>query len=329
MKTPVAAALASVALASFALASTPTFAADLFGSAPPPMSFPASQSPMAEVGSNWYLRGDIGLDLDQAATFSMAPISQPTGAGFLPFSSSVGSSSPHDDFSADIGLGYRYNNWLRFEGTYEYRTGAAGKNLNSVLCPTTLTAEPVGGPPYNGYLYDTTGANTSVCTGALDLKRRDSTALAAAYVDLGNYWGVTPYVGGGLGLNADLLSGNVGYTVNAGGAPYSANLTAPTGVGTPPQQWVNSAGTLINPQPNIGFTNQNWNRSISVTHYSMAFALMAGFGVQLSPSATLDIGYRYLNAGTSNVSITPQTGASLKLPNVSQDVRIGIRYMAN
>ena len=329
MKTPVAAALASVALASFALASTPAFAADLFGSAPPPMSFPASQSPMAEVGSNWYLRGDVGLDLDQASTFSMSPISQPTGPGFLPFSSGVGSSRPHDDFSADIGVGYRYNNWLRFEGTYEYRTAAAGKNLNSALCPTGLTPQPAGGPPFNGYVYDVTGVATSVCTGALDLSRRDSTALAAAYVDLGNYWGVTPYVGGGVGMNADLISGNVGYTINSSGAAYSANLTAPTGVGTAPQVWVTPTGGTINPQPNIAFTNQNWNRTISVTHYSMAFALMTGVGIQLTPSATLDIGYRYLNAGTSNISITPQTGASLKLPNVSQDFRVGIRYMAD
>ena len=156
----------------------------------------------------------------------MAAISMPTGAGFLPFSSALGSSRPHDDFSADIGVGYRYNNWLRFEGTYEYRTAAAGKNTNSVLCPTALTPTPVGSPTPTGYVYDQTGADTSVCTGALDLTRRNSTALAAAYLDLGNYWGVTPYVGGGLGLNADMISGNVGYTVNSTGSPYSADLTA-------------------------------------------------------------------------------------------------------
>jgi opacity protein-like surface antigen len=319
MKTSIAAALAGLAMAS-----TPTLGADLFGSAPPPMSYPPAQAPLTEVGSNWYLRGDLGIDLDQAPSFSMSGISSPTGAGFLPYSTSLGSSRPHDDFSADIGVGYRYNNWLRFEGTYEYRTAASGKNQNSVLCPTSLTA--VG---LSGYLYDQTGTNTSVCTGALNLTRRDSTALAAAYLDLGNYWGVTPYVGGGVGLNADMISGGVGYTVNSTGLPYSANLTAPTGAGTPTQQWVTSGGTAISPQPNIGFTNQNWNRSISQTHYTMAWALMAGLGIQLSPSATLDVGYRYLNAGSSTVSITPQTGATVKLPDVTQDFRIGIRLMAN
>jgi opacity protein-like surface antigen len=300
------------------MASTPTLGADLFGSVPPPMTFPASQSPITEVGSNWYLRGDVGLDLDQAPSFSMAAISMLNGA---PYSTSLGSSRPHDDYSADIGLGYRYNNWLRLEATYEYRTAAAGKNLNSVLCPTTLTA--VG---TSGYLYDTSGTNTTVCAGALDLARRDSTALAAAYLDLGNYWGVTPYVGGGLGLNADVISGHVAYVRNDTGGVYNVNLTPTTN--TVPQVWLSPSGGTI-PQPNVGFVNQNWNRSLNATHYSMAWALMAGFGFQISPSATIDVGYRYLNAGTSTLSITPQTGASVRLPNVSQDIRIGIRYMAD
>jgi opacity protein-like surface antigen len=325
MKTSIAAALAGLAMAS-----TPTLGADLFGSAPPPVSYSSGQGPLSEVGSNWYLRGDLGLDLDQAPTFSMADISKPTGGtGVLPFSSGVGSTKWHDDFSVDIGFGYRYNNWLRFEGTYEYRTAAAGKNTNSALCPTSLAYAPSGADATTatGYIYDQTGGQTDVCTGALNLKRRDSTALAAAYLDLGNYWGVTPYVGGGLGLNADMISGNVGYTVNSTGAAYTGSLTPTTG-STVPAVWQSPTGATIT-QPNIGFTTQNWNRSISQTRYSMAWALMAGFGVQLSPSATLDIGYRYLNAGTSNLSITPQTGASVKIPNVSQDIRIGIRYMAD
>jgi len=319
MKTSVAAALAGLAIAS-----TPTLGADLFGTAPPPMSYSASQSPLAEVGSNWYLRGDVGLDFDQAPTFSMADVSKPNpGAGILPFSSGLGSSKWHDDFSADIGIGYRYNNWLRLEGTWEYRTAASGNNANSVLCPATTTA--VG---TFGYLYDVTGTATPVCTGALNLNRRDSTALAAAYLDLGNYWGVTPYVGGGLGLNVDMISGRVNYTVNSTGAAQSFTPSLTTGVAN---QWVDSGGTAISPQPNIPLTGgrETWSHSIHTTHYSMAWALMGGFGIQLSPSATLDIGYRYLNAGTSTLSVNPQTGSTVKIPNVSQDIRVGIRLMAN
>ena len=318
--------IAAAALAGIAMASTPSLAADLFGTAPPPMSFPAENGPAVEVGSNWYLRGDIGLSLDPAATFSLASVSTPgPGVGILPFTSSVGSSSDREDFAADIGVGYRFNNWLRFEGTYEYRTGPAGSNANSVICPTTLVASPAGSPTPTGYLYDT----TSTCTGSLSLRQRNSTALASAYLDLGNYWGVTPYVGAGGGLNANMIDGNVAYAVDATGTPYSANLSAPSGAGTTPKVWVDSIGTPLPTQPNIGFTNQVWNHSIKTTKYSMAWALMAGVGIQLSPSATLDIGYRYLNAGTTSIPITTQTGATVRQPNVSQDIRVGIRYMAD
>lgn len=318
--------LTFLACAGLTAAAGPAAAADLFGTAPPP-SMPVNQAPTTfEVGSNWYLRGDIGLSADQAPSFSMAAISTPAaGPGILPFSSALGSSKWRDDISADIGLGYRFNNWLRFEGTYEYRTGPAGHNTNSVICPTALTPEPVAGPPYNGYLYDT----SSTCTSNLYLHQRNSTVLASAYVDLGDYWGITPYVGAGAGLNANMINGSVGYTIDATGTPYFADLSVPSGPGSTPKVWVDSAGNVLPTQPNIGFTNQNWNRSINVTHYSMAWALMAGVGIQLSPSATLDIGYRYLNAGTTTVPITPQIGASVKQPNVSQDIRIGIRYMAN
>ena len=87
------------------------------------------------------------------------------------------------------------------------------------------------------------------------------------------------------------------------------------------------AGFAVSPQPNISLTggNETWSHAIRATHYTMAWALMAGLGFQLSPSITLDVGYRYLNAGTNTLVVTPQTGATVKLPNVSQDVRVGIR----
>jgi len=315
MKTICAAALAGIALAT-----TPSLAADLFGTAPPPMSFPTANNPMAEVGSNWYLRGDVGLNFDPAASFSMAPVSTPAqGVGVLPFDSSVGSSREREDFSGDLGVGYRFNNYLRGEATYEYRVGPAGHNLNTVICPQTATMYPTK----TGYEYNT----AETCNGGLSLQQHNSTALASAYLDLGNYWGVTPYVGGGAGLNANTTSGSVAYTETVGGASYVGNLTT---TGAAPQVWVNpTTGVPLTTQPNVPFTNQVWDRSIRSTKYTMAWALMAGVGIQISPSATLDIGYRYLNAGVTSTSITPQIGSSVKQLNSSQEVRIGIRYMAD
>jgi opacity protein-like surface antigen len=308
----------AAALAGIALAATPSSAADLFGAAPPPISFPGDAGPMAEVGSNWYLRGDIGLGLDPATTFSMAPIATPAqGAGVLPFDGSVGSASRQTGFSGDIGVGYRFNNFLRGEATYDYRVGPSGHNANTVICPQTLTA--VGA---SGFLYDT----TQTCTGNLGLQQRNSTALASAYLDLGTYWGVTPYIGAGGGLNVNITSGSVAYTENVGGASYSANLS---NTGTVPQTWVNSSGVPLSPQPNVAFANQVWDHAIHSTKYAPAWALMAGVGIKISPSATLDIGYRYLNAGVVNTPITAQVGSGVKQLNSSQEIRIGIRYMAD
>jgi opacity protein-like surface antigen len=313
-------AIVAAALAGVALAATPSLAADLFGAAAPPMSFPGDAGPMAEVGSNWYLRGDIGVGLDPATTFSMAPVSTPAqGVGVLPFDGSVGSARQRQDFSGDIGVGYRFNNYLRGEATYEYRVGPAGHNLNTVICPQTATMYS----STTGYEYQT----GETCNGSLSLQQRNLTALASAYLDLGNYWGVTPYVGAGAGLNANTTSGTVAYTETVGGASYVGNLVT---TGVAPQVWVNPLnGVVLSPQPNVPFTNQVWDRSIHSTKYAPAWALMAGVGIKISPSATLDIGYRYLNAGVVNTPITPQIGSNAKQLNSSQEIRIGIRYMAD
>ena len=82
-----------------------------------------------------------------------------------------------------------------------------------------------------------------------------------------------------------------------------ADLT-PTGIAPVPAVWVNPLGQPIAPQPAIAFTQQNWSRLYRATTYNLAWALSAGFGFQLNPSATLDIGYRYLNAGTRARSST-------------------------
>lgn len=137
MKTSVAAAIAGLALAP-----TPTLAADLFGTAPPPMTFPATQM---EAGSNWYLRGDVGFGVEDAPTMSFSSLSIPPDA----LSAIAGSKQTMREFDADIGVGYRFNNYFRVDATYEYRSGPNKSNgLPQVVCPSgaygveDLTGEP-------------------------------------------------------------------------------------------------------------------------------------------------------------------------------------------
>src|ERR1700722_3779665 len=64
-----------------AIVAAPASAADLLGSSPP-LAMPASQSPMFEVGSNWYVRGDLGISFDRAPSVSFSTLAAPTfGAG--------------------------------------------------------------------------------------------------------------------------------------------------------------------------------------------------------------------------------------------------------
>jgi opacity protein-like surface antigen len=90
--------------------------------------------------------------------------------------------------------------------------------------------------------------------------------------------------------------------------------------------WVNALGQTLAPQPNIAFAQEFWNRSIRSTTWSMAWALAAGVGYKLTPSAELDIGYRYLNSGTVNTLINPQTGSTIRQTNASQQFRVGLLY---
>ncbi len=314
--------LLSLACAGLTAAALPASAADLLGMAPP-LTLPTPSSPMAfEVGSNWYVRGDLGLSFDDAPSVAFSSISvPPPGFSGSPLAVYSGQNIHATDFTGGVGAGYRWNNWLRFDGTWDYRTGPGGSSNATVVCPYGLTGLSTQSMPIQqvGYLYNT----TNTCIGSANINQHNNTFLGNAYVDLGTYYGFTPYVGGGAGFNINTMSGSLNFNETANGQPYAADLT-PTG--TYPQLWVDQFGNLINPQPNIAFTQQNWNRSFSSTTYSFAFALSAGLGFQLTPSATLDVGYRYLNSGAINNLINPQTGMTIKQNNWSQQIRVGLRY---
>src|SRR6202034_2094537 len=284
-----------------AIVAAPASAADLLGTAPPPF-LPATQGPLAyEAASNWYVRGDLGVSFDRAPSVSFPNIALPTlGPIGAPLTIGNGANWTTTDFTGGAGFGYRWNDWLRFDATWDYRTGPGGTRQTTVVCPYAPLA-----PLPTGFLYDT----TNTCNGSASVRQYDNAFLGNAYVDLGTYYGFTPYVGGGLGLNMNTMSGSLNYNETANGQPYAADLS-PTGAY--PQLWINQFGTAINPQPNIAFTQQNWNRSFSSTTYSFAWALSAGLGFQLTPSATLDLGYRYLNSGAINNLINTQTGMTVK-----------------
>src|SRR5579863_3881040 len=103
----------------------------------------------------------------------------------------------------------------------------------------------------------------------------------------------SPYIGAGIGLNANTISGTLNYYQTDTGATYAG----PSVNGSAPAAWVEQTGTnsqgnpvysyLVDANgkgPHVPIGPQNWNRSFTSTKYTFAAALMAGVGIPISQS---------------------------------------------
>jgi opacity protein-like surface antigen len=123
-----------------------------------------------------------------------------------------------------------------------------------------------------------------------NLRRFD--ALANGYIDLGNWYGFTPYVGAGVGFAGVRLDGS--YEFNA---PLSG-------------------GYLYDKVP-------------GKTRYDFAWAAMAGVSYGITQNLLIDVGYRYLDLGTYEVpryAVSP-FNVGVKTDLTSHQIRAGLRYM--
>ena len=99
-----------------ALLNTASLAADL--SLPPPLPPPVLQVPVVAVTSGWYLRGDIGMGIQQFNDFQH----NQTNPNFVwPASWQIVQKNIGDTDFIGFGVGYQWNNWLRFDVTGEHR----------------------------------------------------------------------------------------------------------------------------------------------------------------------------------------------------------------
>ena len=276
-------ALASVV---FVAAAASASAADLLP--PPPALEPLPPASSADF-SGWYLRGDVGVGASaNNPSFASSPnplIGLDASATNNFYNSTISGSS-----FFDLGVGYQVNNWFRADVTAEYRTGSHFQSLEVV----TDSAAPAQ---------------------YADFYRGDVSSyvfLLNGYADIGTWYGITPYVGAGVGMAYNNVSGGTDNGVNTIGA----NASFPSG------------GYFAN-KTSAGF----------------AWALMAGMSFNVTKNLDLDIGYRYLNygkvsTGTSqclagvsggdfSASKCSGGGYSIASSNSlsSNDFRIGLRWM--
>ncbi|MDK1375209.1 MULTISPECIES: porin family protein [unclassified Sinorhizobium] len=237
------------------LGGTPALAADLYVEDPAPVVGPGG----------WYLRGHLGMSNQRLGSMNHELMDDVAVHDFL------------DDGSFDSaplaggGIGYQFNDWLRLDGIVEYRGKADFTALDR---------------------YDGDGDGIWDGTNDYDGAKSEWLLMANAYVDIGDWYGVKPYVGAGIGASRNTFSGFRDINVPTVGVAYADE-------------------------------DSTWN---------FAWALHAGVAYQATERLAIDFGYSYVNLGdakTDNIRSYDDTvnNAPMHFDDItSHDFKLGMRY---
>lgn len=251
--------LLPAASACLAALSAAAGAADLL---PPPP--PAAVQP---VGAGWYLRGDY------TKTFYDRPQDGLTANPYDPGQPPLVGVSLRGSDGGGGGVGYHVAPWLRVDVTVDQRASSRFRAFSSRSDFAT-------------------GANVE--SGRVDVL----TGLFNAYADLGTWWGVTPYVGAGIGFaDAQVKKAFTQTTCFVDGCDGADGIGARIPVLRP-------------------------NRSTS----AFAYALTAGASYAIGWGVSLDAAYRYVGLGPVKTG-ADSYGASTRFKDLSaSEFRVGLRY---
>jgi opacity protein-like surface antigen len=214
------------------------------------------------IGGGWYLRGDIGYGIynDPDVTYGV------NGAAQVHFFDNELS----EVAVLGIGAGYVFNEFFRADITATMRTQSDfhGKTPLTGGCnPATYCSDEYA-----------------------DLTSYDF--MVNAYIDMGTWYGITPYVGAGIGAGWTHIEG--WRSVSAPGNPFAQTTTI--------------------------VDNDEW---------TFAWALMAGASIDVFHRTKIDVGYRYLNLGEVDTGLDTANAnpAWASLDDLSvHEFRVGLRY---
>jgi opacity protein-like surface antigen len=245
-----------------ALSATTSLAADRGPIIYPPIVPP----PVVESFSNWYLRGDIGMTNQRVGKLDNVLFAgtQNLVIHDLNFESGM---------LFGLGAGYRWNSWLRTDVTGEYR-GETG---------------------FHGF--DTWFDGVNARFNNYTAKKSEWLFLANAYLDLGTWWHITPFVGAGVGMARVTIH-----------SFRDAGTTG--GAGSPTMAYADAAST--------------WN---------FAWALHAGLAYHVTKRFAVELAYRYVHLGTGRSGDiiafdgTNTVNNPMEFKNLSShDFKLGVRW---
>jgi opacity protein-like surface antigen len=247
---------------------------------------PAYEAPAPISTSGWYLRGDVGLVMRSKNSGDWDFYNQLPGVEGIDDTHKYESLEIDRAASFGGGLGYRFTDQLRADATVDYfKADVDGQTP----CPFMVKTNPDGlALPFDAECNLKGSTEVAVWT-----------AMANAYVDIGHFGPVTPYIGAGSG------AAHVKYSDyeedQVCGAPFSCPYTGThDGMGS----------------------------------WRFASSLMAGATVDLTAQLKLDAGYRYTrieggdaygyDAADSSFGATGTQGRDSGLD--IHTVRAGLRY---
>jgi opacity protein-like surface antigen len=255
-----------VAAGAVSILSTAAFAADM-----PIMPPPAYGPPIQDFGG-WYLRGDIGFSNQRVNDLHYGRES-----AYSQLTSFNQKSSFDSAGIFGVGVGYQFNNWFRADLIGQYRG-------NSNFKATDLFTGTAAGVPYSGI--DNYGASKS-----------EWLVMANAYVDLGTWWCITPFIGAGVG----------------GARVTIANFTD-TGVN------------------NLPFSTVGFASAPTASKWNFVWAVHAGLAYTVSPNLVLELAYSYVDLGEGRTGVLSAydgttTNNVFKFKDItSHDLKLGVRW---
>ncbi|MEM1376750.1 MAG: outer membrane beta-barrel protein [Pseudomonadota bacterium] len=282
----------------------------------------------AELGSSWYIRGEIGYNFDGRHDVSV---------GGNPITDTFTENTFMDRTHFSVGVGYRVNPFLRIDANvgrlagsdmrsaqlmYEQGTEPVGTDPSLIVVP----ADP-GDPsaafdpnPCNGYgeFIDSTTGVTSLDVDFItncirnDTIEYDTTyGMVNAYIDLPAVAGFQPFVGAGIGI---------------GRVTYREEVNAVDCV--PRAEDVRFEGCRAYGVPDQPAANTPYSSPGTVAEgvdYRFGYQLAAGLGYALTDNLSVDTTYRYTNFGGGDFDTG--SGSSLADDGYStHQVNLGFRY---
>ena len=304
-----------------------------------------------EIGSGWYLRGDVNYAFKKNyRDYQISVDDSLFDNNYL----GLGEIGPVDFFgfeekrwpvTGSVGIGYRFTDYIRgdlnigylgkesYSGSAHLSAGylqpyALVNAMNPALVDVpdfgclgsrniTSTVQPLdgagnpSGPALVNTFNDPDWRMHCMVYGTAE--RSAWNGMANGYVDLGTIAGFTPYVGAGVGLlyTSTRLQG-VGDCENRN---WDTTRTAATQIETLEVDFACRGGA-----------GRHEAGSYSKTDYNLMYSLSAGVAYQVAENTKLDLGYQYLSAPNVRHYALTDNGVELRRGVSEHQIKVGLRY---